>query len=101
MNTKFLRANLLTLLGYAILAQLFSLTERNGGAFIVLMMMMVCVAIHTGVLLFGAIILLISGQKPKAGQWLLAALLVGVIGFSACWGGATLAEQYSGSVNFH
>jgi hypothetical protein len=101
MNTKFLRAHLLALLGYAVLAQLFSLTERNGGAFIVLIMMMVCVALHTAVLVLGAVILLIGGKKQQAGQWILAALLVGVIGFSACWGGATLAEQYSGPVNFH
>jgi hypothetical protein len=101
MNTKFLRAHLLALLGYAVLAQLFSLTERNGGAFIVLITMMVCVALHTAVLVLGAVILLIGGKKQQAGQWILAALLVGVIGFSACWGGATLAEQYSGSVNFH
>jgi len=101
MNTKFLRNNLLTLLGYAVLAQLFSLIEQNGGAFIVLIMMMFCVALHTGVLVLGSVILLIGGKKEQAGQWILAALLVGVIGFSACWGGATLAEQYSGSVNLH
>jgi hypothetical protein len=100
MDTRFLRTNLLTLLGYAVLAQLFSLAEQNGGAIIVLMMMMVCVAIHTGVLLLGALILLIGGQKPKAGQWLLAALLVSVIGFGTCWGGAQVAELYSGPAHF-
>jgi hypothetical protein len=100
MDTKFLRVNLLTLLGYAVLAQLFSLSEQNGGSMLVLIMMMVCVAVHTGVLLLGAIILLISGQKPKAGQWLLAALLVGVIGFGTCWGGAQVAELHSGPAHF-
>jgi hypothetical protein len=26
---------------------------------------------------------------------------VGVVGFGTCWGGASLAELYSGPANFH
>lgn len=101
MNTKLLRNNLLILLGYAVVIQLLSLTERNGASMVVLFGMMVAVAIHVGVLLLGAIVNLFSGKGPQAGQWLLSALLVGVVGFGTCWGGASLAELYSGPANFH
>ncbi|MCC7502368.1 MAG: hypothetical protein IT229_07545, partial [Flavobacteriales bacterium] len=52
MNTKLLRNNLFILLGYAVLIQLLSLTEKNGAGMMVAMIMMVAVAIHVGVLLF-------------------------------------------------
>ncbi len=101
MDTKLLRNNLLILLGYAIVVQLISLTERNGASMVVLMMMMFAVAIHVGILVLGAVVQLISGNSGQAGQWLLNALLIGVIGFGTCWGGASLAELYSGPGNFH
>ena len=73
MNTKLLRNNLFILLGYAVLVQLLSLTEKNGAGMMVAMIMMVAVAIHVGVLLFGSLVLLISGKGKEAGQWLLSA----------------------------
>ena len=101
MNTKLLRNNLLILLGYAVVIQLLSLTERNGASMVVLFGMMVAVAIHVGVLLLGAIVNVLGGERASAGQWLLCALIVGVVGFGTCWGGASLAELYSGPTNFH
>lgn len=101
MNTKLLRNNLLILLGYAVVIQLLSLTERNGASMVVLFGMMVAVAIHVGVLLLGAIVNVLGGERASAGQWLLSALIVGVVGFGTCWGGASLAELYSGPANFH
>lgn len=101
MNTKFLRNNLFILLGYAVLVQLISLTEKNGASMLVLMMMMAAVAIHVGVLVLGCLVQLASGKRKEAGQWILGALLVGVIGFGTCLGGASLAELYSGPANFH
>lgn len=101
MNTKLLRTNLLVLLGYAVVIQLVSLTESSGGSMLVLIGMMVCVAAHVGVLLLGSLVNLFGGKGPLAGQWLLSALVVGVVGFGTCWGGASLAELYSGPVNFH
>ena len=101
MNTKLLRNNLLILLGYAVVIQLLSLTERNGASMVVLFGMMVAVAIHVGVLLLGAIVNFLGGERASAGQWLLSALIVGVVGFGTCWGGASLAELYAGPANFH
>lgn len=101
MNTKLLRTNLLVLLGYAVVMQLLSLTESSGGGMIVLIGMMVCVAAHVAVLVLGSVVNLFSGKGPLAGQWLLSALIVGVVGFGTCWGGASLAELYSGPANFH
>ena len=101
MNTKLLRNNLFILLGYAVLVQLLSLTEKNGAGMMVAMIMMVAVAIHVGVLLFGSLVLLISGKGKEAGQWLLSALLIGVIGFGTCLGGMALGDLYSSPANFH
>ena len=101
MKTKLLHTNLLVLLGYAVLIQLLSLLEKNGASMVVLMGMMVAVAVHVCVLLLGSLVNLLGGKGPEAGQWLLSALLVGVIGFGTCWGGASLAELYSGPANFH
>ncbi len=101
MNTGLLRNNLLVLLCYAVVIQLLSLLEKNGAGMVVLMGMMVAVAVHVGVLLIGSIVNLLGGKGPLAGQWLLSALIVGVIGFGTCWGGASLAELYGGPTNFH
>ena len=95
------RSNLLVLLGYAVVFQCLSLSEPSGGSMVVLMGMMVAVAAHVGVLVLGAVVNLFAGKGPLAGQWLLSALLVGVIGFGTCWGGAFLADLYSGPANFH
>jgi hypothetical protein len=101
MRPKFLRNNLLILLGYAVVIQLLSLTERNGAGMVVLFGMMIAVAIHVGVLLLGAIVNFLGGKRALAVQFLLGALIVGVVGFGTCWGGASLAELYSGPANFH
>ena len=79
MNVKLLRTNLLVLLGYAVVFQCLSLAEPSGGSMVVLMGMMVAVAAHVGVLVLGAVVNLFAGKGPLAGQWLLSALLVGVI----------------------
>lgn len=101
MNTKLLRNNLLVLLAYAVIIQLLSLAEKSGGSMLVLIMMMVAVACHVGVLVIGSLVQLLSSKNQAAGQWILCALLVGVIGFGTCWGGAALADVYSGPANFH
>jgi hypothetical protein len=101
MNTKLLRNNLFILLGYAVLAQLLSLTEKNGAGMMVAIIMMVAVAIHVGVLVLGSLVLLVGGRRKEAGQWLLSGLLIGVIGFGTCMGGMALGELYSGPANFH
>lgn len=101
MNTKLLRNNLFILLGYAVLAQLLSLTEKNGAGMMVAMIMMVAVAIHVAVLALGALVQLASSKGKEAGQWILSALLIGVIGFGTCLGGMALGELYSGPAGFH
>jgi hypothetical protein len=101
MNTGLLRNNLLVLLCYAVVIQLLSLVERDGASMLVLIGMMVCVAAHLSILVLGAVVNLFSGKGPLAGQWLLSALIVGVVGFGTCWGGASLAELYGGATNFH
>jgi hypothetical protein len=57
MDNKFLRTNLFILLGYAVLSQLLALFEQNGGAMMVLIVMMILVALHAGILALGAFIL--------------------------------------------
>ncbi|MBL8009328.1 MAG: hypothetical protein JNJ64_01870 [Flavobacteriales bacterium] len=101
MNTKFLRTNLLILLGYAVLVQLLSVFERNGASMVVLMGMMVAVVIHVSILVLGGLVLVFTTRRSEAATWVLCALAVGVIGFGTCWGGASLAELYSGPANFH
>lgn len=101
MNTKLLRNNLFILLGYAVLVQLLSLTEKHGAGMMVAMIMMVAVAIHVGVLVLGSLVQLASGKRAEAGQYILSALLIGVIGFGTCLGGAALGDLYSGPANFH
>jgi small-conductance mechanosensitive channel len=101
MDTKLLRNNLFILLGYAVLAQLLSLTEKNGAGIMVAMIMMVAVAIHVGVLVLGSLVQLASNKRREARQWILSALLIGVVGFGTCMGGMALGELYSGPANFH
>ena len=101
MNSKLLRTNLLVLLGYAVLIQALSLLEPNGASMVVLMGMMVAVAVHVCVLVLGAVVVLFTEKRRDAATWVLCALAVGVIGFGTCWGGASLAELYSGPANFH
>lgn len=101
MNLKLHRNNLLLLLGYALLIELIGLANGRDAAMIVLIFMMIAVAAHFGGLLLGALIILLNGEAPKAGQWALSALLVGVIGFGLCWGGASVAEGINGSASFH
>ncbi|MBL7952158.1 MAG: hypothetical protein JNM62_10610 [Flavobacteriales bacterium] len=100
MDFKFLRTNLIILLVYAVIVQLLSLAERNGGAMLVMVFMMIAVAIHVGVLLLGALVKLIVGDRGAAGMWLLSAVILGVVGFGTCWAGGTLAETYSGPTHF-
>jgi hypothetical protein len=101
MNTKLLRNNMLILLGYAVVAQLLALSENSGGGMFVAIVMMVALVIHVVVLVLGCLIQLASGRRKEAGQWILCALLVGVIGFGTCFGGAALADLWSGPANFH
>lgn len=101
MNGKFLRNHLLILLGYTVLFELLSFTEKNGGSMVVLMGMMVAVAVHVGVLLLGMLISLFGGEKTRARDRLLGALMIGIVGFGTCWGAAGLAELWSGPANFH
>jgi hypothetical protein len=100
-NTKLLRNNLFVLLGYAVVIQLLSLLEENGASMVVLMGMMVAVVIHVCVLVLGAVVVLFGQRKQEAASWVLCALAIGVVGFGTCWGGASLAELYSGPANFH
>lgn len=100
MDFKFLRTNLIILLVYAVIIQLLSLIETNGGAMLVMIFMMIAVAIHVGVLLLGALVKFLSGDRSGAGQWLLSAVILGVVGFGTCWAGGALADTYSGSTHF-
>jgi TRAP-type C4-dicarboxylate transport system permease small subunit len=55
---------------------------------------------HVGILLIGALVKFLSGSGASATQWLLCAVIVGLVGFGTCWGGATLADLYSGPMSF-
>lgn len=93
MNTKLLRNNLLVLLGYAVLIQLLSLSENNNDpSMVVAMGMMVAVAVHVCVLFVSALLSFRNGDRPLGWSKLLAALIVGMVGFGTCFAGAGLAE---------
>lgn len=100
MDFKFVRTNMIILLVYAVIIQLLSLVESNGASMMVMIFMMIAVAIHVGVLLLGALVKLIVGDRSGAGLWLLSAVILGVVGFGTCWAGGTLADVYSGPTHF-
>jgi len=92
MKSKLHLVNLLILLGYSVVIQLIALANGSDGAIMMLIFMLVAVGVHVAALLLGALIVLLNGDGRDAGQWALSALLVAIVGFGACWGGATLAE---------
>ncbi|MBS1582777.1 MAG: hypothetical protein JST66_11310 [Bacteroidetes bacterium] len=92
MDTRVLRNHLLVLLAYAVVTFLiFHADDAEGAAMGILLVMMVLVGAHTLGLLLAALVHFIA-KRPRPGRsHLLAALLVLVVGFGLCWGGAGLA----------
>lgn len=88
---KYAGINLAILLGYGILARLVDSGSGHdkGLGFMVLMSM--GVVLHVAVNAIGAIAMFIAKKNPQAKAFLLSAVLVAIIGFSACWG---LASTY-------
>lgn len=101
MKSKLHLVNLLILLGYSAVIQLLALANGRDGAMMMLIFMLFAVGVHVAALLLGALIVLLKGDGRDAGQWALSALLVAILGFGACWGGATLAEAINGSASLH
>ncbi len=102
MNIRLLRTNLLILLGYAVLIQVSSFFQGNDAGMLVLILMMFAVGAHVSVLIIGSLGQAIAKNNGKAAvQWLLNALLIGLIGFGTCWGGAALTDLYSSGGGSH
>lgn len=92
MNNKVLRNNLLGLLGYSILVHLaFRGSGQEEAALGGMMVMMVAVGGHTATLLVIALVHFFSSRPPQGRSYLLASVLVLLIGFGLCWGGMALA----------
>ena len=92
MNTKVLRNNLLGLLGYSILVHLaFRGSGGEEAALGSMMAMMFLVGGHTAVLFVIALVHFFSSRQPQGRSYLLASVLVLLIGFGLCWGGMALA----------
>ncbi len=101
MDIRLLRTNLLILLAYAVLIQVGSFFQRSGASMMVLILMMTAVGSHVSVLTLGSFGHFIGKNRKTAVQWLLNALLIGLIGFGTCWGGAALTDLYSSGGGFH
>lgn len=92
MNNKVLRNNLIGLLGYSILVHLaFHGIGGEEAALSSMMAMLFMVGGHTAVLLVIALVHFFSSRQPQGKSYLLASLLVLLIGFGLCWGGMALA----------
>jgi hypothetical protein len=79
--------NLLILIVYTLLINLVSNTSSGGEAGLgVAILMMVAVALHVGVLMLAMLIFFISKKNVEGRTFLLSALIILVIGFSACLG---------------
>ena len=92
MNNKVLRNNLLGLLGYSILVHLaFHSSGGEEAAMGSMFVMMFLVGGHTAVLFVVALAHFFSYQQPLGKSYLLASVLVLLIGFGLCWGGMALA----------
>lgn len=78
--------NLLILLAYTLLCNLVSNSNGNEKGLEVAILMMVAVILHVGVLLLAMLIFFINKKNVEGRTFLLSALIVLVIGFSACLG---------------
>jgi hypothetical protein len=92
MNNRILRNNLFALLGYTVLIQLVAATQGNDASIVVLMWMMIAVGLHVGIALLMALYHALSSTGKDGGSWLLSALIVAIVGFGLCYGGAQVAE---------
>jgi hypothetical protein len=88
---KYAGINLAILLGYGILARLVDSGSGHDKGLGFMILMSMGVVVHVAVNLIGAIILFIGKKNPQGRAFLLSAVLVAIIGFSACWG---LASTY-------
>jgi hypothetical protein len=88
---KIVGINLAILLGYGILARLADSGSGHDKGLGFMVLMASAVVLHVVVNVIGAIILFIGKKSPEGRAFLLSALLVAIIGFSACWG---LASTY-------
>jgi hypothetical protein len=88
---KVVGINLIILLVYTIIYGIGGMMEsgqyKGMGAMI---MMMMAVGAHVGILLLISIIRFASKNKESGRAFLLSGLLVLLVGFSACWGVASL-----------
>jgi hypothetical protein len=79
--------NLLILIVYTLLINLVSTNTGGGEAGLgVAILMMVAVILHVGVLMLAMLIFFISKKNVEGRTFLLSALIILVIGFSACLG---------------
>lgn len=92
MDTRLVRNHLLVLLAYAVVTFLvFRADGAEGAAMGILLVMMALVGFHTLGLLLAALVHFLARRTRQGRSHLLAALLVLVVGFGLCWGGAGLA----------
>jgi uncharacterized membrane protein YozB (DUF420 family) len=87
---KVVGINLLILLAYTLLCNLVSNSNGNERGMEVAILMMVAVVIHVGILLLAMLIFFIRKNNAEGRTFLLSALIVLVIGFSACLGSTSL-----------
>ncbi len=83
---KVVGINILVLIAYTLLINLLSNNNGNERGMEVAILMMVAVAIHVGILLLAMLIYFVSRKNAEGRTFLLSALIVLVIGFSACLG---------------
>lgn len=84
---KIVGINLIILVIYMIVINVTSPASDRGLS--ILVSSMVFIGVHVGINLLVAIVLFIQKHK-NAKYYLLSTLVVGVIGFSACWGSAMI-----------
>ena len=87
--------NLLIMIGYSVVVQSISFSEKIGAGMMVAELMMLCLFVHVATLVVGAIIHYSNDRNKQAGVWLLSGFLVAIIGFGTCMGNAALADLHS------
>ena len=90
---KLLRNNMLILLTYTALSGISSMGSRDHNGLGAMILMALAVGLHTLVLLAVSIVKFIRYDKAGGKAYLLSALLVLLIGFSACYGVAALLSR--------
>lgn len=91
---KIIRINLLVLLGYSLLFILMSIGARNSGDmyqgmdFAIYMMIFIALQVLVNFILM--IAKFVQGEKETGLSFLVSLFVVAVVGFSSCFGGASL-----------